>query len=192
MARGNGGAKRNGFASFLKSNWWLFVIVGGLVVAFVWFGGSIKKLIDKLFNAGSGVVDTATDLLAKAGIGKSDGEKSFDELSKQADGYWNPNYVKAAPAGAKLLTYAAKKEFAKTLYDAWGFFAKDFDGTLAVFRQLSAKSQVSDLAAQFYEDYKKDLLSFLRPATWTFSFRNYPSSDQFLAITNYTNALKPY
>jgi hypothetical protein len=186
MAKENMKGWLNAILSFIKKNW---LIILGIIAAAI-FIPQITASIRKLFSLGSDTLDQAAKGLKAAGIGDSEGIKTFKALSSDPNGTWSPHYVKNAPAGAKILPYSTKKDFSKKLHKSWDFFSKDFETTMGVFHQLSAKTQVSDLADQFYQDWGQDLLTFLRPATWSLNFRNYMSSDNFIELTNYVNNLK--
>lgn len=177
---------------FLAKHWLKIVIGLVVLIAAKPIIASIQNIFNGFSSASKKITDQTTNILDTLGIGNSSGEEAFKKLSAAQNGYWSPAYAKNAPSGAKLLTYNSKETFTKMIYDSWGFFNKDFDTTIGVLKQLSTKSQVSDLADHFFKKYKKDLLSYIRPANWTFDFRNYPSSQQFKIITDFTDNLKSY
>lgn len=182
----------NKIGRFFKKNWlWLSLLIAG-IIAFKPIVDTIKNIFNMTSDTTKKVSDSVGGVLDTLGIGSSSGQDVYKKLSSEQNGYWNPAFKKYAPSGHKLLTYAAKEQFAKTIKDSWGFVAKDFDATMGVFKQMSTKTQVSDLADYFFQKYNKDLLTYLRPATWSLSFRNYPTSEQFLYLTNYTDNLKSY
>lgn len=178
-------------AGFLERNWLKFVLLIVGIIAFKPIVETIQNLFNGASDTSKKVSDSVSGVLDTLGIGTSNGQDIYKKLSSEQNGYWNPSYKKYAPPGHKLLTVANKENFCKIIYDSWGFVSKDFDATMGVFKQLSAKTQVSDLAEHFFKKYQKDLLTYIRPATWSMSFRNYPTSEQFLYLTNFTDNLKP-
>jgi hypothetical protein len=74
---------------------------------------------------------------------------------------FSPLYWKTI-SGAKLITRNATNALAKRIFDSMGFFSDDEPGVFSVFTQLKTKTQVSWLADIFQQNYKMDLLDFLK------------------------------
>lgn len=87
---------------------------------------------------------------------------SESQKSPANDPFSGSAFLSNVPSGTLLLTSAAAKNYADTIYDAFGFFGDDEAAVIGVFRQLKTQSQVASLAKRFNELYKKDLLQFLR------------------------------
>jgi len=94
---------------------------------------------------------------------KDDTDKRVDAAAERAEklGYFNPAFIKNAPAGTALLTKKNADIKARNIWDSIGFIYDDPIKTKAAFSNIVTKSQVSHLAKVFYDTYKKDLLSFL-------------------------------
>lgn len=169
--------------------------IGNIIIALLPFGIVALVLIyfaKPIFEQIKKYIEGFGDITDKLGIGTSKGEQQYTDISTNTETCWTPNFYKKAPSGAKLLTTAKQAELSKKIYDAWGFVAKDFDATILAIKTCSTQSQISILSEYFSKTYNKDLLTFIRPAKWTLSFRNYPTDDQFLIITNYVNNLPKY
>jgi hypothetical protein len=119
-----------------------------------------------VFAAGGALVlylGVLNPLLKKLGFKKSDEEKANDEAAIKIPG-WDPNFYRSAPSGSLILTSAAAENFAKTLYNAFGFWNDDEEAVYGVIKSLKTQSQLSFLAAKFFEKYQKDLYEYLRGA----------------------------
>jgi len=90
---------------------------------------------------------------------KADKEKAKNlDTLKQAK-YFNPLYYQNI--ANKPLGELEAKEIAKDIYDAWGVFNDDEPAIYSAFGKLSNKTNISQLAEVYYNQYKKDLRSDL-------------------------------
>ena len=102
-------------------------------------------------------------LLEKLGIARSQAEQ---QVINQQNAPNNKNpfsaiYWKTIP-GAKLIKRNETNALAKRIFDAMGYFSDDESAVFSVFTQLKTKTQVSWLADIFQQNYKMDLLDFLK------------------------------
>jgi hypothetical protein len=94
------------------------------------------------------------------------------------------------PSGTPLLTISAAQKAAKQIYDSLNtYFSDSEDICVGVFKSLSSKVKVAQVAQQFFALYGKDILVYLKNGNKTFSLgftgglsqRDY---EQVLAIVN--------
>lgn len=126
-----------------------------------------------------GIIKPLTD---KLGLTKDAASKEFDNQDKNAasvGSYWNIRYWNSAKT-AQLLKSSTAIALCKQLWDAKGVFNDDEDSVYAVFKSLKYKSQISAVAAYFYQQYKKDLY------TWLKGFLN---QEELKTILDYTDNL---
>ena len=123
-----------------------------------------KDLLIKLGIVAGGFLFIARPILKSIGVIKSQEEKASEVLAQQnATSIKSPfsaNYYKSVK-NALILTKSGADAFAKTIYDAIGFFTDDESAVYGVFRQLKSQTQVSFLAEAFYNNYGTDLYSYL-------------------------------
>lgn len=102
-------------------------------------------------------------LLEKLGIARSQAEQQVINQQNLPNNKnpFSPVYWKTIP-GAKLITRNATNGLAKRIFDSMGYFSDDESGVFSVFSQLKYKSQVSWLSDIFQQNYKIDLLDFLK------------------------------
>lgn len=75
------------------------------------------------------------------------------------------------PPGTPLLRVETARAAAKQIYDALNtFFNDDEDIVIGVFNSLSSKVKVAQVAQQFFNMYKKDILEYLKTGAKTFDF----------------------
>jgi len=136
------------------------MFIGGLVLIVILavylqktFGG-IGKALGGL-GEGLGIFDSEDAKKDKEAVAAA------KEQSSQDGSFWNPNYYKTAPAGARLLTVASANGLASDIWDSVWLFGTRPDELIAAFKQLKAKTQVSFLADRFYQKYNKDLFSWI-------------------------------
>lgn len=119
--------------------------------------------------AGAGVLGFGLirELLESLGIWKSKEEKNLDDQQQNPYSYWSPNFYKAAPAGALLLTTSWAKELATRIYNAFGAFNDDEEVPIGQIKaNIRTQSQFSFLCDMFYKLYGTDLLKFLIGGWW--------------------------
>jgi hypothetical protein len=127
----------------------IYSVAAALVVIII-VGGT--KLI-------KGITDGVNEI-----FGDDKTNKAVDAAETQADklGYFNPSFIRNAPPGTLLLTMKNAKVKATNIYNAIGVIYDKPENIKAAFSNIVTKSQVSFLAEIFRQDYKTDLLSFLR------------------------------
>jgi hypothetical protein len=75
-----------------------------------------------------------------------------------------------------------------TIWNSVGYFYDDFDAVLGVFKQLSTKTQVSQLVEKFNQKYKKDLLIWLKGDLWPSDrYSNEQVNQLIQLVKNYKN-----
>ena len=100
-------------------------------------------------------------ILSVLGIRKSKTKLEKQEAEKilQVAEYFNPSYYKTKPH--KPLGPSTAKAYAEQLHDSWKFFRRTWganeDKILGVFAKLDNKTQISEVAEQYYLMRKDDL-----------------------------------
>lgn len=123
-------------------------------------------------------------IFQKVGLTKTKEEEKKEKEQQQnyeaqlTQQYFDPDYFKERHKKyyCKSLTTEGAKGYATILYNAKGYFNDDEEAVYGVFKQLSAKTQVSVLSDIFYQMYKKDLKAYLQ------SFMNQKEFGNVLAI----------
>jgi hypothetical protein len=102
-------------------------------------------------------------LLEKLGLATSKAEQQVINQQNLPNNKnpFSPIYWKTIP-NAKLITRNATNSLCKRIYDAMGYFSDDEPAVFSVFSQLKYKTQISWLADVFQQNYKMDLLDFLK------------------------------
>lgn len=102
-------------------------------------------------------------LLEKLGIARSQAEQQVINQQNLPNNKnpFSPVYWKSI-SNAKLITRNATNGLAKRLYDAMGYFSDDEPAVFSVFSQIKYKTQISWLSDVFQQNYKIDLLDFLK------------------------------
>ncbi len=102
-------------------------------------------------------------LLEKLGLATSQAEQQVINQQNLPNNKnpFSPVYWKSVP-GAKLITRNSTNNLAKRIYDSMGFFSDDEPQVFSVFSQMKYKTQVSWLSDIFQQNYKMDLLDFLK------------------------------
>lgn len=146
----------------------LYLVIGGLLLIYI----------------------AGNKIFQKVGLTKSPEEKEKEQQQQQVyqaqltEQYFDPDYYKSRMKVYKyvrLWTASSAKSLCVILYNAKGIpylTNDDEDAVYGVFKQCSAKTQVSQLSQVFYEMYKKDLKSYLQ------SFLNKDEFGNVLAICN--------
>lgn len=81
-----------------------------------------------------------------------------------ASGNWfSPSYYKSSK-DPKLVDAASAKNLAKTIYDSVGYVYDNSTKAAGAIKQLSYKSQVSQVADVFQKEYSHDLKAFMDTA----------------------------
>lgn len=121
-------------------------------------GGVI--LIFKIFSKGGAFFE---DILEKLGLKADKTDKDLEGAEKKADelGFFNPSFIRNAPAGTILLTKKNADIKARNLWDSvtltWDYPEK----MKAVFSNMITKSQVAHLSKVFKDTYNVDMLNWL-------------------------------
>ena len=102
-------------------------------------------------------------LLEKLGLATSQAEQQVINQQNLPNNKnpFSPLYWKTIPR-APLITRNATNALAKRIFDAMGYFSDDEAAVFSVFTQLKTKTQVSWLCDIFQQNYKMDLLDFLK------------------------------
>ena len=101
------------------------------------------------------------------------------ELETSEDNPWSYlTFLKALPAGAKLITWQVASNYAKQVYDALNtYFDDDEAKAVGVFTGLQTQAQVAMVAQAFETNYKKSILYYLKNGNKTFDFGSGGLSD---------------
>jgi len=128
-------------------------------------------------------------LLEKLGIARSQADQQVINQQNLPNNKnpFSPVYWKNV-SGAKLITRNATNNLAKRIYDSMGFFSDDEPAVYSVFSQLKYKTQVSWLADVFQQNYKMDLLDFLKRGKGQLPQAGL-NSNELQQILNIVNAL---
>jgi hypothetical protein len=127
-----------------------------------------RKLIQYVILVGAGYYLIVKPILEKIGLKKSAEEQQLEDINyiPPAGNVWAGSGYKQVP-GALLLTSAIANQYAKQIYDAFGFFGDDEATIFGIFRALKTQSQVAWLSKAFKEKYGTDLLTFLQKGSKT-------------------------
>lgn len=124
------------------------LLIAGILVGGYFVGSSI---LEKL-----GIKESAQDRETKAKLKEQ--EKKFN--------IWGGVNSLRKTAGTRtnifLLTKQGAEFFAKQINKAFGVFNDNEQAIYGVFRQLRYKSQVASIVSEYYNLYKKDLLTTLK------------------------------
>jgi hypothetical protein len=154
--------------NFLKDNQNL--IIYGILI-YVGYSKVIKPILDKV------------------GITKSDEEILIEKEITKLDSPWNPKYYRQfGSRPVTLIRSTAIDGMLTTIWNSVGYFYDDFDAVLGVFKQLSTKTQVSQLVEKFNQKYKKDLLVWLKGDLWPSDrYSNEQVNQLIQLVKNYKN-----
>jgi len=104
------------------------------------------------------------------GLGISDSADTKDvnsEVQNTASPFnWSQFFKNAGTRPVTLMTLASYTMLKNQLADSFGWFSDDFGSVLDVFKKMNTQSQVAFFAKKFSEDYKTDLLTWLRGSTY--------------------------
>lgn len=123
---------------------WNFVLIAGVVLSF----DVIKKILTSL------------------GIWKSNETKQLDSQATDPNSFWNPNFYKQFNSYTYAINTNQATDYAKRIYESFGFFNDCEECVKAVFYELKTKSNVSFLSKIFQDIYGQALLPFLRGGIW--------------------------
>ena len=113
---------------------------GGVVLGFV--------LLKKVFT--------------KVGIFDSPETKNIDKEITNPESAFNPNFYKKYSFYTYAIDRSKANEYAKKIYDSFGFFNDCEECIFSVFYSLKTKSNVSFVSESFQNLYGQALLPFLR------------------------------
>lgn len=143
----------------------------GLLIAGAYLG---YEYVIKPVLEGVGLKDTADER------DQEKTQRQTENLAISKD-YWNPSFFRKPPSGFQslILTQAWADGLAAQIWNSAGWFNDDEEKIFGAFRQLDYRTQVSFLAARFFERYGKDLYTWLRD-----SVLNQAELNTVLQITN--------
>lgn len=147
-----------------------------------------KQLLITAGIAVGGYYFVLKPILEKLGVIKSAKAELIDQEKTALTGSpFNPNTWKNTP-GAMLIQEQSVQSMINTIQDSFGVFADNYAAVLAVFKQLSRKSQVSYLADRFQQKTGFDLLEFLSTGGGILPWDGL-SETHLAAIVSYANSL---
>lgn len=149
----------------------------------VWVGVGLAVYL--VFNVVGGI----SALAEMFGLKEKQDTKDLNNSSTDPTNFWNPNFYTTGPVGTLLLTQAAAGQMAASIWRAFGPFDDNEELVKGVLKQLKTQSQVSFLAKVFYQDYKTDLLSYLRGTTWPYDRLSDADVNE---LNNYISKLPKY
>lgn len=147
-----------------------WLLIGGAALGFVLF----KQLMEAL------------------GLWKDPDERRLDDLSKDANSFWNPNFWRNIPAGSNYtnpITLTTAKNYAREIYGSFGAFNDCEECVKGIFKRISSQASASYIAYAFNLEYGSDLLDFLRGGIWP---QDRLSDKDVNEITNYVLTLPKY
>lgn len=136
----------------------LIIVAIVLVIYLLIKAGKLASIgigkIEDIFGGGPEAKNVEKKILAR------------DKKIKTLDPF-SPQYIisRQGQKGLMYLTGAAKQKIINQIMDTGGFwrlFPEDGRPLLEVFKTISHKSQISDLADTFYKKTGKDMLSFIK------------------------------
>lgn len=131
-------------------------------------------------------------LLEALGIWKDPDERRLDDLSKDANSFWNPNFWNTKPANQSYtnpITLTTAKTYATEIYNSFGALNDCEECVKAVFKRIYSQASASFIAYAFNQVYGMDLLDFLRGGVWP---QDRLSDKDVNEITNYVLTLPKY
>lgn len=147
-----------------KKDIWNFVLIAGVVLSF----DVIKKLLEGI------------------GIWKTADTKGLDQAATDPSSWWNPSYYQQFSSYTYTINTTQAQDYAKRIYDAFGFFNDCEECVKSVFYELRTKSNVSFLSKVFQDRYGQALLPFLRGGIWP---QDRLSDADVAEINNYISKL---
>lgn len=152
-----------------------------------------KNVIPWLLIAGAALgFVLLKQLLEALGIWKDPDERRLDDLSKDANSFWNPNFWQTKPANQTYtapITLSVAKTYADEIYNSFGAFNDCEECVKAVFKRCRSQATASFIAYAFNQNYGMDLLDFLRGGVWP---QDRLSDKDVNEITNYVLTLPKY
>lgn len=125
------------------------ILLGGAALAIVYFG-IIRPITNKL------------------GLTQSEKDKIEENRIEEANNNqgWNPNFWQTVPNNRypKVTRFkdSYAEQYAKDIYNAFGFFNDDEDKIYTVFRAMRSQVHLSQVVYYFNKNYKMDLLRRLQ------------------------------
>jgi len=131
------------------------LIIGGVFLGWQYF---LKPLLE-----GLNLKETQSDKDQADSIKQGGGDNKTPITNP-----WDKAYLKYLQDTQKpgqtivLLTQSSANNLVKQIYDSSGFFNDNEAQLYGAFRQLTYKTQLSQLSDNFYKTYKRDLYSFIK------------------------------
>lgn len=153
-----------------------------------------NKVVEYVIFVGAAYFLIVKPILEKFGLKNTVEQNRVNTTSPQNNVWSGQAYLNAfAGQAIKLLKTASKDKFAKVIYDALPNLGIDDSGAIiGVFRGLTTKTQVADLAQYFKNKYKYDLYDFLKNGRsagfWWSSTTGGLNSDNLNLILTIVNA----
>jgi len=152
-----------------------------------------KQVIPWLLIAGAALgFILLKQLLEALGIWKDPDERRLDNLSKDANSFWNPNVWNTKPASqayTRPITLQTAKDYAQEIYSSFGPFNDCEECVIGVFKRCASQATASYISFAFNQLYGMDLLDFLRGGVWP---QDRLSDKDVNDITNYILTLPKY
>lgn len=174
---------------------WAVAAVVGAVVLWRGRSGKVGKLstqdVIPIFYIVGGVIalSMVTKILQSLGIWDSRDTRDLDNAAQNPASFWNPGYWMNTQDYTYTIDMDTASQWAKEIYDSFGFFNDCEECVLAVFRRMRTKANASFLAYVFQQIYNMDLLSFLRGGMWP---QDRLSDADVAVINNFVNKLPNY
>lgn len=189
----------NGNIVLAKTNFLILIVAAG---AMFWILRNKQKKVGKLetkditpwlliAGAALGFV-LFKQLMEALGLWKDPDERRLDDLSKDANSFWNPNFWSTKPTGTNYtnpITLSTAKQYAGEIYNSFNALNDCEECVKGVFRRIASQASASYIAYAFNITYGKDLLDFLRGGVWP---QDRLSDKDVNEITNYVLTLPKY
>lgn len=143
---------------------WVLVAVAAAVLVYRKQTGKVGKIeksdVQTILLLVGGTIGIVLLIKALRALGILGGGNVTNEQT-DSNSPWKPAYYHQFTTFNYALTTSQAKDFASTIYNAFGVFQDDYNAILGVFSQLRTKSEASFLAEVFQNEYDTDLLGFL-------------------------------
>jgi hypothetical protein len=123
----------------------------------------LKNPLPFVLLAGGGLYLLTRGIKAAGGLISKGLETKF-ETSAASNPFAFRSFMAAIPKGTRVtyFTAATVTAIAKDIYSAFGFFTDDETAVLNAFRKFKTQAQVAQVAQEFSNRYKTDLLQYLK------------------------------
>ena len=152
----------------------------------------LKNPLPFVLLAGGGLYLLTRGIKAAGGLISKGLETKF-ETSAASNPFAFRTFLASIPKGTRVtyLTAASAAQIAKDIYSAFGFFTDDETAVLNAFRKFKTQAQVAQVAQDFSNRYKTDLLQYLKQGYGPLPQAGL-SDEEYQTVLKIVNSLPKY